>query len=120
MFIAFFTGCAKEQPVSSTVVRSPDGEWRAVADFFLQTGPGTGAEETIVRIERARGSGVDSTEVLAVQDGGDTLGLAMRWLTPRHLLIILKDDPKERYLYVPRAAGIEVSLRYESPDGRMR
>jgi hypothetical protein len=84
----------------------------------VQTGPGTNAEETIVHIERGRGVGIDSSEVLAVSDAGATLGLTMKWLAPRHLLIILNDDPKYVYHQLLKASGVDISLRYD--DGGLR
>ncbi|HEV2741501.1 MAG TPA: hypothetical protein VGU66_23295 [Candidatus Elarobacter sp.] len=46
-----------------------------------------------MRIERGAGRDLYSSEVLAVGDGGASLGLSMKWLSPTHLLIVIKEDP---------------------------
>lgn len=87
-------GCAKKDPpVWSMQVPSPGGEWRAIAETFVWTGPGTNDGETTLRIERGAGRDLYSSEVLAVGDGGASLGLSMKWLSPTHLLIVIKEDP---------------------------
>ena len=99
--------------VSSTEVRSPDGEWRAVAQTLQTSGPGTNWVETRVHIERGGSLDLKSIDVLNVEDAGQTLGLTMKWLAPSHLLIVLKDDPHLVDYQVVKASGVQISLRYD-------
>jgi hypothetical protein len=104
-------GCEERRPVWSTEVRSPDEGWRAIAQTFSQSGPGTNRIDTIVTIERLGGFGSTSSQVLGVSDGGQALRLTMRWITPKHLVIVLNDDPNLVYYQVVKTSGLEVSLR---------
>lgn len=107
-----FCGCAKER-VWSTEVRSSDEGWHAVAESFVVTGPGTNSVDTVVRIERGAGFSRQSSRVLGVADAGPGLGLTMRWLTPRHLEIVLRDNSDYLYYQVVKTSGVDISLRYD-------
>ncbi len=106
-------GCAKERPVWSTQIPSPDGERRAVAETFVQNGPGANYGETIVHIERGSGREQYSSEVLAVADAGKSLGLSMKWLSPTRLLIVIKEDPRYLEYQVVKTLGVDIALRYD-------
>ena len=108
------SGCGKERPVWSTSVRSPDGGWRAVAETYDFVGPGNNDVETFVRIEGDGGNTASPSRVLAISDGGKYLGLSLKWLTSRHLLISLKEQNPILVNYqVVKLYGIEVSVRNE-------
>jgi hypothetical protein len=110
-------GCGAEPSVTSTEVRSPDGESRAVAETFGWTGPGANWVETRVHIEGGEGLDRWSSEILGVDD--DRQSLTMKWLTPKHLLIVLRRDTCYRndtdYLHfqVAKTLGVDISLRYD-------
>jgi hypothetical protein len=103
-----FCGCANEHAVWSTEIRSSNRNLRAVAESFVRTGPAANSLVTGVRIERDG----RSSFVLGVNDGGKGL-LTMKWLTPHHLLIVVRDDPDYVYYQAIRASGVDISLRYE-------
>jgi hypothetical protein len=44
-------------------------------------------------------------------NGGDSMGLKMNWVTPSHLEVVFKDDPKMLYYQVVRTSGVEISVR---------
>ena len=107
-----------QKKVWSMQVPSPGGEWRAIAETFVWTGPGTNDGETTVRIERGTGRDLYSSEVLAVGDAGQSLGLSMKWLSPTHLLIVIKEDPGKLQEQVVKTSGIDISLKYDNRGGR--
>ena len=104
----FVAGCARERPVWSMEARASD-DLRAVAESFVQTGPGANSVDTVVRIERGRDVRRQSSLVLGFADAGKGL-VSMKWLTPTRLLIVLKDDPTSIYYQVVKTSGVDISL----------
>jgi hypothetical protein len=103
-------GCSGGHPVWSTSASSPDGHWQAVAHTLEYSGFGTGGAETIVEVQRSTGL-KRSTRVLAFANDGPSIGLKMNWVSPTHLEVLFKGDPKVLYYQVVKTSGIEISVR---------
>jgi hypothetical protein len=49
--------------------------------------------------------------VLSFANDGASMGLRMNWVTPSHLEVVFRDDPKVLYYQVIRTSGVEISVR---------
>jgi hypothetical protein len=69
--------------------------------------------ETIVEIKELKRWIVvrRSERVLGFMNDGASMELKMNWVTPSHLEVTFKDDPKVLYYQVVRTSGIEISVR---------
>jgi hypothetical protein len=101
--------CHDSETVWSAECRSPDGIWVAVARSVQYGGFGTDSTETVVVLKRT--SGNLSERILGFSNDGKSMGLTMKWLTPSHLDVTFKDDPKTLYYQVVKTSGIEISAR---------
>ena len=110
---ALLAGCGKDPTIWSARSPSPDGNWLAVAHTAQYSGFGTNGVETIVEIKDLRRRLVleRSQRVLGFMSDGVYMGLKMNWVTPSHLEVTFKDDPKVLYYQVVRTSGIEISVR---------
>ncbi len=44
------------------------------------------------------------------------MSMQMNWLTPHHLEVVFKVDPKMLYYQVARTSGVEISVRDLEPQ----
>jgi hypothetical protein len=103
-------GCGGVDKVWSSTSPSPDGRWLAVAHTERYSGPGNNGVATIVEIQQK--TFFDrSIMVLGFEDDGRSMELTMNWVTPHHLEVVFKDDPKVIYFQVVKTSGVEVSVR---------
>jgi hypothetical protein len=118
--LVFFAGCGGGDVVwRSPELRSEDGYWIAKAHTIVYSGFGSGGAETKVEIERTNGRWLESPQqVLGFDDGGDDIGLKMRWDGPEHLVVVYKGDPKHLYFQVPKTSGIDISVQNVSTDSQ--
>lgn len=42
----------------------------------------------------------------------------MKWLSPTHLLIIIKENPRNLQYQVVKTSGVDISLKYDDNGGR--
>jgi hypothetical protein len=110
---ALLAGCGKDPPIWSATSPSPDGKWLAVAHTAQYSGFGTNRVETIVEIKDVKRNILldHSQRVLGFMSDGVYMGLKMNWVTPSHLEVLFKDDPKVLYYQVVRTSGVEISVR---------
>jgi hypothetical protein len=110
-------GCGEGPTIWSATSLSPDGNWIAVAHTVQHSGPGANGAETIVEIKQTKARIFErvllkaSTRVLAFADDGASMSLNMNWMTPSHLEVVFRDDPKLLYYQVVRTSGVEISVR---------
>lgn len=105
-------------------LRSPNGAWIATAETVQNGGFGSGDIYTAVYLNTATSSR-PAIEVLGfdcqgpvprpyvrdnVANRGGTIGLAMKWITPSHLLVTYKGHPDIRFQAV-QLDGIEITLQ---------
>jgi hypothetical protein len=107
----FLAACANDtaRPWSADVL-SPDWEWRAVAESSVVVGPGTNAAAAWVHLDGRGGS--KSPSILDLSDAVDDGPPAMRWLSNRHLLIVVKRGGHPPIDRIDRTSGVEVTIRY--------
>ena len=109
---ALLGGCREDPTVWSATSPSPDGNWVAVAHTVQHTGPGANGVETIVELkEHKRWIVVRRSERVLGFMNDASMELKMNWVTPSHLEVTFKDDPKMLYYQVVRTSGIEISAR---------
>ena len=48
---------------------------------------------------------------MGFMNDGASMGLKMNWVTPSHLEVVFKEDPKVLYHQVVRTMGVEISVR---------
>jgi hypothetical protein len=99
--------------VWSTEVRSPDGTWLARAQTDQTSGPGNAFVWTGVYLNRA--SGARSSETILgfpneVRRENGAIDVALVWVTPDHLEVILSKWPKFD-VQVIKYAGIDISVK---------
>jgi len=106
-------GCGEDPTIWSATSRSPDENWLAVAHTVQHTGPGANGVETIVEIKELKRIIFfrRSEMVLGFMNDGASMGLKINWVTPSHLEVVFKDDPKVLYHQVVRTMGVEISVR---------
>lgn len=106
-------GCGEDPTIWSATSQSPDGNWLAVAHTVQHTGPGANGVETIVEIKELKRIIFfrRSEAVLGFANDGASMGLKMNWVTPTHLEVVFRYDPKVLYHQVVRTMGIEISVR---------
>jgi hypothetical protein len=110
-------GCGDASTIWSATSQSPDGNWLALAHTVQYTGPGANGVETIVEIRDLRRNTFEriflstSPRVSGFMNDGASMGLKMNWVTPAHLEVVFRDDPKVLYYQVVRTSGIEISVR---------
>jgi len=81
------------------------------------TGPGANGAETIVEIKQTKARIFErlfletSTRVLTFANDGASMGLKLNWVSPSHLEVVFRDDPKMLYYQVVRTSGVEISVR---------
>jgi hypothetical protein len=102
ILLIFCTGCGGGDVVwRSPESRSEDGYWIAKAHTTVYSGFGTNGAETKVEIERINGGWLESPQmVLGFDNGGDDIGLKMRWDGPQHPVVVYKGNPKSLYFRV--------------------
>jgi hypothetical protein len=109
--------CGEDPTIWSATSASPDGRWLAIAHTVQHSGPGANGVETIVEIKEPAPSLFrriflkTSTKVLSFMNDGASMGLKINWVTPSHLEVVFKDDPKMLYYQVVRTSGREISVR---------
>jgi hypothetical protein len=109
--------CGEDSTIWSETSASPDGRWLAIAHTVQHSGPGANGVETIVEIKEPAPSLFrriflkTSTRVLSFMNDGASMGLKINWVTPSHLEVVFKDDPKMLYYQVARTSGLEISVR---------
>jgi hypothetical protein len=110
---ALLVACGDASTIWSATLQSPDGKWLAVAHTVQYTGPGNNGVETIVEIKETKRRFIFRTaeRVLGFMNDGASIGLKMNWVTPSHLEVVFKDDPKVLYFQVVRTSGVEISVR---------
>jgi hypothetical protein len=110
--LVFAIGCGGDQ-IWSAESRSDD--WIAKAHTVEYSGFGTGSGETTVWIERANKAWWERWEsphqVLGFANGGDAIGLKMRWDGPEHLVVVYNADPKLLYFQVLKTSGVDISVQ---------
>lgn len=106
----FLARCGEDPTIWAARSTSPDGHWIAYAHTVQHTGPGANGVETIVEIEQTTGL-KHSARVLGFMDDGASMGLKMTWISPSHLEVQFKDDPKVLYYQVVKTSGVEISVR---------
>jgi hypothetical protein len=121
------SGCAAPT-VWKAEVRSPDGQWLAIARTVQSGGFGTAWITTGVFLQRTSPS-TGATQVLGfscqgpvprpyvldnVANAGGTINLTMKWLAPTRLEVTYSGNP-DLYLQVVKYADIEISVRRGSP-----
>jgi len=106
-------GCGKNPTIWSATSPSPDGNWLAVAHTARYSGFGTNRVETIVEIKDLKRNILSdhSQRVLGFMEGGASMGLKMNWVTPSHLEVVFRGDPKVLYYQVVKTSGVEISVR---------
>ena len=110
-------GCGEDPTIWSATSLSPDGNWIAVAHMVQHTGPGANGAETIVEIKQTKARIFErlfletSTRVLTFANDGASMGLKLNWVSPSHLEVVFRDDPKMLYYQVVRTSGVEISVR---------
>jgi len=106
-------GCGGASTIWSATSQSPDGNWLALAHTVQYSGPGNNGVETIVEIKELKQIifFTRSEMVLGFMNDGASMGLKMNWITPSHLEVVFRDDPKVLYHQVVRTMGVEISVR---------
>ncbi len=111
-------GCGEDPTIWSASSECPDGNWVAVAHTVQHTGPGANGVETIVEIKQVKRNILlrHSERVAGIMNDGASMGLKMNWVTPSHLEVVFKNDPKVLYYHLAKASGIEISVRDLEPQ----
>lgn len=104
----------------SAEVRSPDGDWLAVARSEQWSGPGNAYDATTVCLKRPKGS-QPPMQVLGFSHQYATMNLKMEWVTPTHLHVTYGESarPGDHVILdfqVVKCAGIDISVQYLSGD----
>ncbi len=109
---------------------SPDGQWIASARTIQNGGFGSADIYTEVDLNTAESSG-SPIEVLGFDcqgpvphpyvldnaaNRGGTIDLAMKWITPSHLLVTYRGHPDIQFQAI-RLDGIEITLQRLVPGG---
>ena len=110
-----WVGCNDGRTTWYEEVRSPDGQWLAMARSQQWGGFGTAYDATTVYLRRLKGS-LPPTEVLAFSHEYGTMNLKMEWVTPTHLEV--RYGPSERAgdrvgisFQAVKLSNVEISLR---------
>ena len=108
-------GCQDVGTTWSARLRSPDGQWVAIARTRQWGGPGTAADGTTVYLKRLAVSQAP-IEILEFSHQYARMNLTMKWLAPSHFEVSYGPSSKpwdhvDVDFQVVKVAGIEVSLR---------
>jgi hypothetical protein len=106
---ALLSGCKNATTVWSTEVRSPDGQWCAIARTDQYSGPGNAALLTTVYLKATKGP-QDPIEVLLFMQDAKSIDLKMNWPTSSHLEVTYK-QPAVIDFQAIKCAGIDISVR---------
>lgn len=108
-------GCEDAATTWSAEVRSPDGQWLAIAQTKQWSGPGTAYDATVVSLRHVNASS-DPTEVLLFSHQYPRMSLKMEWLTPTHLDVAYgasgrPGDHVSLDFQVAKMSGVDISAR---------
>lgn len=106
---ALLSACSNVATIWSTEVRSPDGQWRAIARTDQYSGPGNAGLYTTVTLKRTKGP-KSPIDILAFTQDAKSIDLKMNWLTPLHLEVTYK-QPAVIDFQAIKCAGIDISVR---------
>ena len=101
--------CSNAVTIWSTEVRSPDGQWRAIARTDQYSGPGNAALLTTVYLKATKGR-KDEIQVLLFMQNAKSIDLKMNWPSLSHLEVTYK-QPAEIDFQAIKCAGIDISVR---------
>lgn len=106
---ALSSGCKSGTTIWSTEVRSPDGQWLAMASTDQFSGPGNAALMTTVYLKRTKGP-QDMIEVLLFNQDAKSIDLNINWLTSSHLEVTYR-QPASIDFQAITCAGVNISVR---------
>jgi hypothetical protein len=117
--ISFFCGCRDVGTTWSAQVRSPDGNWVALARSQQWGGRGGAADATRVYLKWTKGN-VPPIEILAFSHEYATMSLNMEWLDPQHLVVTYgasasPGDKVNLHFQAVKCSDISISLRELPP-----
>src|SRR5579864_8485842 len=108
-------GCGPTTTWTSEV-RSPDGNWLAVARSEQGSGPGNASDATTVYLKRLKWP-QPLTQVLGFSHQYATMNLKMEWVSPAHLHVRYGESAKpgdhvNLNFQVVKYAGIDISVEH--------
>src|ERR1700761_966897 len=109
---ALMPGCRDEGAISwSKEVRSPDGQWLAIARTRQWSGPGTAYVATTVELKKF-GSSRRAIEILDFRhEEAGRMYLVLKWLTPKHLDVTYDSGAQLTFQAVKCCDGVDITLR---------
>lgn len=106
---ALLSGCNNVATIWSIEVRSPDGQWRAIARTDQYSGPGNAGIYTTVTLKRTKGP-KSPIDILAFTQNAKSIDLNINWLTPSHLEVTYK-QPAVIDFQAIKCGGVDISVR---------
>jgi len=103
------SGCHNPDTIWSTEVRSPDGQWLALAHRDQFGGPGNAGLFTSISLKRTTGD-TRPMQVLLFDENQGPTDLKMNWLTSTHLEVTYTQSATIDFQAI-KCGGIDISLR---------